>query len=120
MIFFYSQQFCDLLLIYTCLYCYLHAFIGRPIKVEYSPVTDFREARCRQYEVSECNRGDYCNFIHLKRPNKGLLKQLFGSSTYGFDLFENERVEGRGFGQGRDRDDNRGRHRGGTVTCRVL
>ena len=30
---------------------------GRPIQVEFSPVTDFREATCRQYEENTCTRG---------------------------------------------------------------
>ena len=41
-------------------------YAGRPIIVEFSPVTDFREATCRQYEENTCNRGGYCNFMHLK------------------------------------------------------
>lgn len=40
---------------------------GRPIIVDFSPVTDFHEATCRQYEENNCNRGGYCNFMHLKR-----------------------------------------------------
>lgn len=40
---------------------------GRPIIVDFSPVTDFREATCRQYEENVCNRGGYCNFMHLKK-----------------------------------------------------
>ena len=32
---------------------------GRPIQVEFSPVTDFREATCRQYEENTCTRGGY-------------------------------------------------------------
>ncbi|VAH10550.1 unnamed protein product [Triticum turgidum subsp. durum] len=31
-------------------------YSGRPIIVEYSPVTDFREATCRQFEENSCNR----------------------------------------------------------------
>lgn len=42
-------------------------YTGRPIIVDFSPVTDFREATCRQYEENNCNRGGYCNFMHLKR-----------------------------------------------------
>lgn len=42
-------------------------YAGRPIMVEFSPVTDFREATCRQYEENTCNRGGYCNFMHLKQ-----------------------------------------------------
>ncbi|THG17971.1 hypothetical protein TEA_021236 [Camellia sinensis var. sinensis] len=33
----------------------------------YVPKADFREATCRQYEENACNRGGYCNFMHLKR-----------------------------------------------------
>ena len=31
-------------------------FGGRPIYAELTPVTDFREACCRQYETGECTR----------------------------------------------------------------
>lgn len=51
---------------------------GRPIIVEFSPVTDFREATCRQYEENTCNRGGYCNFMHLKPISRELRKKLFG------------------------------------------
>ncbi|KNA10874.1 hypothetical protein SOVF_140350 [Spinacia oleracea] len=53
-------------------------YAGRPIIVDFSPVTDFREATCRQYEENSCNRGGYCNFMHLKRINRELRRQLFG------------------------------------------
>lgn len=43
---------------------------GRPIIVEFSPVTDFREATCRQYEENTCSRGGYCNFMHLRPISK--------------------------------------------------
>ncbi|KAK6144266.1 hypothetical protein DH2020_021086 [Rehmannia glutinosa] len=45
-------------------------YAGRPIIVDFSPVTDFREATCRQYEEDACNRGGYCNFMHLKRISR--------------------------------------------------
>ena len=41
-------------------------YAGRPRVCEFSPVTDFREARCRQYDEAVCTRGGYCNFIHPK------------------------------------------------------
>ncbi|KMT08391.1 hypothetical protein BVRB_6g140700 [Beta vulgaris subsp. vulgaris] len=44
-------------------------YSGRPIIVDFFPVTDFREATCRQYEENTCNRGGYCNFMHLKKIN---------------------------------------------------
>ena len=39
--------------------------------VEFSPVTDFRESRCRQFDDKCCNRGGFCNFMHIKKiPHK--------------------------------------------------
>jgi hypothetical protein len=41
--------------LYLC--CFpLCRFGGRPIYAELTPVTDFREACCRQYETGECTR----------------------------------------------------------------
>eukprot|EP00249_Psilotum_nudum_P019981 c27507_g1_i2 orf=338-1255(+) len=54
-------------------------YAGRPILVDFSPVTDFREATCRQYEENTCNRGGYCNFMHLKKVGRGLRRKLFGN-----------------------------------------
>ncbi|BAH94645.1 splicing factor U2af small subunit A [Oryza sativa Japonica Group] len=53
-------------------------YSGRPIIVEFSPVSDFREATCRQYEENSCNRGGYCNFMHVKEIGRDLRKRLFG------------------------------------------
>ncbi|KAK4762939.1 hypothetical protein SAY86_008707 [Trapa natans] len=53
-------------------------YAGRPIIVDFSPVTDFHEATCRQYEENNCTRGGYCNFMHLKRIGRELRRQLFG------------------------------------------
>jgi len=50
---------------------------GRPIVAELSPVTDFREARCRQYDIGECNRGGFCNFMHLAEPSRPLHSKLY-------------------------------------------
>jgi len=49
---------------------------GKPLVAELSPVTDFREARCRQYDVGECQRGGYCNFMHLTEPSRDMNKDL--------------------------------------------
>ncbi|KAF2069796.1 hypothetical protein CYY_008878 [Polysphondylium violaceum] len=51
---------------------------GRQIISEFSPVTDFTEARCRQYDIGTCNRGGFCNFMHLHNPSKALSIKLFG------------------------------------------
>ena len=52
-------------------------FGGRPIYAELSPVTDFWEACCRQYEMGECPRSGFCNFMHLKPISKNLKRELF-------------------------------------------
>lgn len=49
---------------------------GRPLYAELSPVTDFREACCRQNENGECNRGGFCNFMHLRLASKPLVSSL--------------------------------------------
>ena len=53
-------------------------FAGRPIAAELSPVTDFREACCRQYEMGECTRSGFCNFMHLKPISRDLRRELYG------------------------------------------
>lgn len=49
---------------------------GRLIMAEYSPVTDFREARCRDFDDESCQRGGYCNFLHVKPIPFPLLRSL--------------------------------------------
>ncbi|CAO1620424.1 unnamed protein product [Sympodiomycopsis kandeliae] len=49
---------------------------GRPLFAELSPVTDFREACCRQNETTGCDRGGFCNFMHLRYASPSLVRQL--------------------------------------------
>uniref|UniRef100_A0A6G3MFD2 Splicing factor U2AF 35 kDa subunit (Trinotate prediction) n=1 Tax=Henneguya salminicola TaxID=69463 RepID=A0A6G3MFD2_HENSL len=49
---------------------------GQPIYAELSPVTDFREACCRQYEQRECTRGGFCNFMHILKISDPLRRKL--------------------------------------------
>ncbi|KAM0789632.1 hypothetical protein ACM66B_000436 [Microbotryomycetes sp. NB124-2] len=51
-------------------------YAGRPLFAELSPVTDFREACCRQNDLGQCDRGGFCNFMHLRHPSRKLLKEL--------------------------------------------
>lgn len=51
-------------------------FAGRMLKCEYSPVSDFKEARCRQFDEGFCDRGPYCNFMHVREPSKDVSKYL--------------------------------------------
>ncbi|KAI3989822.1 hypothetical protein MKX01_040792 [Papaver californicum] len=98
-------------------------YAGRPIIIDFSPVTDFREATCRQYEENTCNRGGYCNFMHLKKISRELRRQLFGRyrrrhsrsrsrsrSPYRHRGGQEERPHG-GRGSGRRHDDRNRRPR---------
>ncbi|XP_053208874.1 splicing factor U2AF 35 kDa subunit-like [Panonychus citri] len=89
-------------------------FAGRPIYAELSPVTDFREACCRQYEMGECTRSGFCNFMHLKPISRDLRRQLFGrrrgtARSYRSRSRSGSRERGRG---GRDRGRSRSRDSG--------
>jgi splicing factor U2AF subunit len=51
-------------------------YAGRPLICEFSPVTDFREARCRQFDDGSCNRGGYCNFMHVREVPRDLQREF--------------------------------------------
>merc|ERR1719359_327141 len=51
-------------------------YSGKLIQAEYTTVTDFREARCRAFHETRCNRGGYCNFIHLKHIPKAIKRRV--------------------------------------------
>ncbi|XP_039585244.1 splicing factor U2AF 35 kDa subunit isoform X2 [Passer montanus] len=94
-------------------------FNGQPIHAELSPVTDFREACCRQYEMGECTRGGFCNFMHLKPISRELRRELYGrrrkkhrSRSRSRERRSRSRDRGRGGGGGgRERDRRRSRDR---------
>merc|ERR550534_2664621 len=68
-------------------------YAGRLVTAEYSPVTDFREGRCRQFEEQHCMRGGYCNFLHLKPVPRFARKYL---KRGGSDKRRRSRSRGRG------------------------
>lgn len=51
-------------------------YLGRRLEVEYSPVTDFREARCRDFDEDTCRRGGFCNFMHIKPVPMCLIRDM--------------------------------------------
>ena len=51
-------------------------YAGRPIMAEFSPVTDFHEARCRQFDENVCGRGGQCNFMHIKKLSSDICRRL--------------------------------------------
>lgn len=57
-------------------------FNGEVIYAELSPVTDFREACCRQYDMGGCTKGAFCNFMHLKPISRQLSRRLYGGGRY--------------------------------------
>ena len=61
-------------------------YAGKQIVGEFSPVTDFKESRCRQYDEGSCGSkiyfkpklgGGFCNFMHLKYISKNFKNSLF-------------------------------------------
>ena len=46
------------------------------VQEEYSPVVNFKECRCRNYEEDRCERGGFCNFLHLKHISRSLEESL--------------------------------------------
>merc|ERR1712112_110204 len=99
-------------------------FGGRPIYAELTPVTDFREACCRQYETGECTRSGFCNFMHLKPISRKLRSELYGRNRRGGpeptsrsglgdlkDEIDQERAKKRDRSRDRDRDRRRDRSR---------
>lgn len=49
---------------------------GKPLRGELCPVTDFGDARCRQFSSGSCDRR-MCNFLHLKEPGNRIQDQLY-------------------------------------------
>lgn len=83
-------------------------YAGRMLTPEYSPVTDFSEARCRQFDEGECKRGGYCNFMHLKHVSRHLRKTL---REYSKKSSGRRRSRSRSRGRDRDRDRDRRKRR---------
>lgn len=48
---------------------------GTLIQPEFSPVADFREARCRAFHETRCARGGLCNFMHIKHVPKAVKRK---------------------------------------------
>lgn len=44
-------------------------YAGCQVRSEFSPVTDFREGKCRPFQRDgHCERGNFCHFMHLYKP----------------------------------------------------
>ena len=91
-------------------------YAGKPLYAELSPVTDFGEgfyidlACCRQHDLGECNRGGFCNFMHLKDVSEHVKKDLFQAQAASLKMLKKDRGPSpprRGFGGDVYRDDRR-------------
>jgi splicing factor U2AF subunit len=72
---------------------------------ELSPVSDFRDARCRDYEAKGCALGGVCNFVHFRGFPRWLTEAVGAYSERGYAV--PARGESGGAG-GRDRGGERG------------
>lgn len=52
--------------------------MGKALQVEFSPVVDFRQSSCRQYEEEVCRYGGYCNYLHMMPMSRELAKRTYG------------------------------------------
>lgn len=86
---------------------------GKKMEVEFSPVVDFREARCRDFDEGGCARGGFCNFMHIKHVPIPLIRSLEEDSEYERLREEKERKRGRDKRKRKhsSRDKDRKRHR---------
>merc|ERR1719188_789638 len=51
-------------------------YSGKLIQAEHTTVSDFREARCRAFHETRCNRGAYCNFMHIKHIPRAIKRRV--------------------------------------------
>jgi splicing factor U2AF subunit len=51
-------------------------YAGKPVYCDLSPVRDLSEASCRQHEEGVCDRGELCNFLHVRKVDPKVVKEL--------------------------------------------
>lgn len=51
-------------------------FAGKPVYCELLPVQNFHDAKCRAHDTNTCNRGDNCNFMHVKKISNDVTRKL--------------------------------------------
>lgn len=88
-------------------------YAGKVLAAEYSPVTDFREARCRQFDDDICKYGGFCNFLHVREPGRPLRKWLEKERGFYIIATAPPSSSGRGGGRGGGGVGQYGSNRGG-------
>lgn len=61
-------------------------FDERPIYCDLTHISDFRDAICRKHDARACERGDECNFLHVRRPSRALSDDLEKSQAKKWQL----------------------------------
>ncbi|KAL6453546.1 SPAP8A3.06 Splicing factor U2AF 23 kDa subunit [Candida maltosa Xu316] len=65
----------------------------RPVYCELSPVSDFEEAKCRAYMDGNCDRGERCNYMHVRNPSFYNIAALVASQRKSYLLKELDRLK---------------------------
>lgn len=63
----------------------------KPIYCEFSPVSNFDDSSCREFNgVQRCARGDQCNLMHLRKPNREIKQMLYASQREYYRNIDNK------------------------------
>ena len=87
----YSPLFAILSHHWTSMSCFSHNttgrfYSGKLIQAEYTTVSDFREARCRAFHETRCNRGAYCHLVFSDGGRSAEVIWNDGCSSWGMYL----------------------------------
>ena len=68
-------------------------FNGRPVHSDLSPVTDFHYAHCRAYDTNSCERGEMCNYMHIRQASAELKELLFKAQDKMYTTVQLEKLK---------------------------
>ncbi|KAI5954814.1 hypothetical protein KGF57_003838 [Candida theae] len=68
-------------------------FNGRPVHCDLSPVSEFSDACCRAYDMQSCERGEMCNYMHIRYPSPELRSLLFRAQDKMYSSVQLERLK---------------------------
>merc|ERR1712087_169374 len=86
-------------------------YSGKLIQAEYTTVSDFRETRCRAFHETRCNRGAYCNFMHIKHIPRAIKRRVVREMYDDHPEYLGQTRSRREKGDGKEKDKDRKRDR---------
>merc|ERR1712061_753865 len=91
-------------------------YSGKLIQADYTTVSDFREARCRAFHETRCNRGAYCNFMHIKHIPRAIKRRVVREMyddhpEYLGQVSKKDKNKDRSRSRGRDKEKKSGKDR---------